>query len=127
MPTSFPSTASTRRFSVPPVPTDPYPAFNFLVEISGIAKGSFSEVSGLDSPIEVIEYRTGDAKENTVRKLVGLRKFSNITLKRGYTSDLSLWNWFDSVAQGNLRRAAGFITLLDVGGCPMCRFCAWGF
>jgi phage tail-like protein len=68
---------------MPPVRTHPYPAFNFLVEISGIAKGSFSEVSGLDSSIDVIEYRTGDAKANTVRKLVGLRKFSNITLKRG--------------------------------------------
>jgi hypothetical protein len=34
---------------MPPVRTDPYPAFNFLFEISGIAKGSFREVSGLDS------------------------------------------------------------------------------
>ena len=96
-----------------PARTDPYPAYNFLVEISGITKGSFCEVSGLDSCIDVIEYRTGDAKENTVRKLVGLRKFSNITLKRGYTSDLSLWNWYDSIAQGNLQRANGSITLLD--------------
>ena len=35
---------------MPPVRSDPYPAFNFLVEISGIAKGSFTEVWGLDSP-----------------------------------------------------------------------------
>jgi phage tail-like protein len=96
-----------------PVRTDPYPAFNFLVEIDGIGKGVFSEVSGLDSSIDVIEYRTGGSKENTVRKLPGLRKYTNITLKRGYTPDLSLWNWHQSVAQGNLRRANVTVTLLD--------------
>jgi phage tail-like protein len=98
---------------MPPVRTDPYPAYNFLVEIDGIAKGSFTEVSGLDCTTDVIEYREGNAPENTARKLVGLRKFTNIALKRGYTSDLSLWNWYDAVAQGNLHRATGSITLLD--------------
>src|SRR5262249_58887377 len=30
---------------------------------------------------------------STVRKLVGLHKYANITLKRGYMRDQSLWNW----------------------------------
>jgi phage tail-like protein len=100
---------------MPPVRTDPYPAHNFLFEIDGIAKGSFTEVSASIPrlSIDVIEYRDGDAPENTPRKLVGLRKFTNIILKRGYTSDESLWSWYDSVAQGNLQRANGSIILLD--------------
>jgi phage tail-like protein len=95
------------------VRTDPYPSLNFLVEIDGIGKGLFSEVSGLDSWIDAIEYRTGESKENTVRKLPGLQRFANLTLKRGYTPDVSLWNWYQSVAQGNLQRATVLITLLD--------------
>ena len=99
--------------------TDPYPSFNFLVEIDGIGKGLFSEVSGVNAAIEVIEYRTGEPKENTVRKLPGLSKYSNITLKRGLTSDLSLWNWILSVMQGNVRRVAVSITLLDESRNPV--------
>jgi phage tail-like protein len=106
-------------FVSPTTRTDPYPAFNFLVEIDGIGKGLFSEVSGLDATIEVIEYRTGEFKENTVRKLPGLSKYSNITLKRGLTSDLSLWQWLLSGIQGNVRRVTVVITLLDESRNPM--------
>jgi phage tail-like protein len=103
----------------PTTRTDPYPSFNFLVDIDGIGKGLFSEISGVDVTIEVIEYRTGESKENTVRKLPGLSKYSNITLKRGLTSDLSLWNWILSVMQGNVRRVAVSITLLDESRNPV--------
>jgi phage tail-like protein len=103
----------------PTTRTDACPAFNFLVEIDGIGKGLFSEVSGVDVTIEVIEYRTGESKESTVRKLPGLSKYSNITLKRGLTSDLSLWNWILTVIQGNVRRAAVSITLLDESRNPV--------
>ncbi len=97
---------------------DPYAGFNFVVAISGITddgrsiKGAFSEVSGLEAEIEVIEYRTG-AEEACVRKLPGLRKFSNITLKRGIVGDLALWNWMIRATKGHAYRADGFIILLD--------------
>ena len=97
----------------PTTRTDPYPAYNFEVEIDGIGKGSFSEVSGLNADIDAIEYRTGNSKENNVLKLPGLSKFTNITLKRGIVGDLSLWNWINSAMQGNIRRASVSITLLD--------------
>ena len=51
---------------------DPYANFNFLVEIDGIAKAAFEEVSGLSAEVDVIEYREGSDKAGTVRKLPGL-------------------------------------------------------
>ena len=73
----------------PPKRTDPYAVFNFRVEIDGIDVGSFTEVSGLDSETDVIEYRTGDMRMNSSVKLPGLTKYPNIVLKRGMTKDLS--------------------------------------
>jgi phage tail-like protein len=104
--------------------TDPYPAYNFLVEIDGISESGFSEVSGLEAEIEVIEYRNGSDSANTVRKLQGLQKFSNITLKRGFTADLSIWKWIDNALQGSVMRANISIILLDEARNPLMR---WNF
>ena len=101
----MPSNASTRK--------DPYGRFNFLLEIDGVTKAGFSEVSGLASETEVIEYREGNEKVNTPRKIPGLTKYTNITLKWGVTADKSLWNWYQTVIDGQVRRANGSIVLLD--------------
>jgi phage tail-like protein len=90
---------------------DPYKAFDFLVEIDGVARAGFSEVSGLESETAVIEYRTGN--EDVVRKLPGLTKFSNIVLRRGVSKDRELWDWRQTVVQGNTDRRNGSIVLLD--------------
>ncbi|HTL01590.1 MAG TPA: phage tail protein, partial [Vicinamibacterales bacterium] len=100
---------------------DPFGAFNFSVEIDGVTTTSFSEVSGLDAEIEPIEYRTGD-EDITVRKIPGLRKYSNITLKRGFTPDLSLWNWMKQGLAGKVMRANMSITLLDGARQPVLRW-----
>ena len=63
--------------------TNPYGAYNFLVEIDSVVSAGFSEVEGLGMEILYTEYRNGNDPVNNVRKLAGLRKFSNITLKRG--------------------------------------------
>jgi phage tail-like protein len=91
---------------------DPYKGFNFLVEIDGVALAAFSEVSGLESETEVIEYRTG-AETSTVRKLPGLTKHANLVLRRGVTQDAELWNWRKTVVDGNVDRRNGSIVLLD--------------
>src|SRR5215218_4990429 len=95
----------------PPQRNDPYKAFNFLVEIEGVARAAFSEVSGLESETAVIEYRTGD--DNVLRKLPGLTNFANITLRRGVTQDHELWDWRKSIVEGNPDRRNGSIVLLD--------------
>jgi phage tail-like protein len=95
----------------PPQRDDPFKAFAFLVEIDGVARAAFSEVSGLESETAVIEYRTGG--ENVVRKLPGLTKFGNIIIRRGVTQDADLWNWRKSVVEGSIDRRNGSIVLLD--------------
>ena len=100
---------------------DPFGAFNFLVEIDGVMKGSFSEVSGLDAEIDPIEYRTGD-EDITVRKIPGLRKYSNITLKRGLTLDHSLWDWMKQGLDGKVIRTTMSVTLLDEARQPVLRW-----
>jgi phage tail-like protein len=90
--------------------SDPYAAFNFLVEIDGVTVAGFSECSGLSTETGIIEYRNGD-ETNTVRKLPGLKKFANITLKRGYTTDKNLWQWRKKVMDGKTERQSGAIVL----------------
>jgi phage tail-like protein len=95
----------------PPQRNDPYKAFNFLVEIDGVARAAFSEVSGLESETAVIENRTGG--EYLTRKLPGLTKFANIVLRHGITQDRELWDWRQNIVDGNPDRRNGMIKLLD--------------
>ena len=74
--------------------------------------GAFTEVSGLELEIPPIEYRTG-AEDITVRKIPGLKKFTNITLKRGITGHIGFWNWIVEALNGKVRRTSGSIVLLD--------------
>ncbi|HEX8475992.1 MAG TPA: phage tail protein [Pyrinomonadaceae bacterium] len=83
--------------------TDPFASYNFRLEIDGITIAGFSEVTGLNSEQNVIEYREGD-EGLTPRKLPGLNKFGNITLKRGISADLQIYNWRKTVADGDITR-----------------------
>jgi phage tail-like protein len=101
---------------------DPFAAYNFIVEIDGIAKAGFSEVYGLAVEVEVVDYREGNEPSAAVRKLPGLVKYANITLKRGYTPDLALWKWMKSVVDGQAVRAGVAITLLNSQRQPAARW-----
>lgn len=90
---------------------DPYAAFNFVVDIQGMRAG-FSEVGGLTSEQDMIEYREGN-EDITNRKLPGLKKFTNINFKRGYTQSKDLWEWRKKVMEGQTERMSGTVTLLD--------------
>jgi phage tail-like protein len=92
---------------------DPYQQFNFLVEIDGVARAGFTECSGLTTDTDAIDYREGADKALNVRKLSGLRKYTNIVLKRGYTRDKSLWDWRKKVINGFTERRSADIILLD--------------
>jgi phage tail-like protein len=91
---------------------DPYVAFNYLIEISGIRVGGFNEVSGLDAEIEPVDYRNGD-EDFVARKLPGLKKFPNIVLKRGIIGDLDVFQWFQLGALGTVDRREGAVILRD--------------
>lgn len=102
---------------------DPYAGFNFLVEIDQETTAGFSEASGLTAESDVIEYRDG-REDITVRKLPGLKKFTNISLKRGFTADTALWDWRKMVMDGRTQRRSGTITLLNEERTPVLR---WNF
>lgn len=102
----------------PIIRIDPYGSYNFLVTVNGVSedgnavKGAFTEVSGLETEVSPIEYRNGN-EDITVRKIPGLKKFTNITLKRGVTGDIDFWNWIRTAMKGEVQRADGSIALLD--------------
>lgn len=102
---------------------DPYGNFNFLLEIDGIGQGAFQECSGFDSTIDVIEHREG-GENTTLRKLPGLTKYSNISLKWGMTEDRDLYDWHRKVVLGEIERKNGSIVLLDRKGEEVAR---WNF
>ena len=95
---------------------DPYRGFNFRLEIQGIDRGGFREASGLDSSQDPIEYREGNEKPLTARKLPGLNKYSNISLKWGTTDDASLWEWRKKAIDGKVERKDGSIILMNDAG-----------
>ncbi|MCI0487992.1 MAG: phage tail protein [Blastocatellia bacterium] len=82
---------------------DPFASFNFLLEIDGIVKAGFSECSVSSSESNVIEYREGN-EAITARKLPGLNKFGNVTLKRGISQDMDVFNWWKAVRDGDIVR-----------------------
>lgn len=102
---------------------DPFFNYNFLVELDGITRGTFQEVSGLDATTEPIEYREG-GQNTTVRKLPGLTKYGNIVLKRGVTSDTELYDWHRQTVLGVIDRRNGSIIVLDRQGGEVAR---WNF
>jgi phage tail-like protein len=83
----------------------PYVQFNFLVDIGTgdpmAVDGGFQDVSGLGSTVDIIEYRTGNSKENGPMKITGLNRVIDVTLRRGLIGSLGLHQWFDEVRNGS--------------------------
>ncbi len=101
---------------------DPYRAFNFQLEIDNVPLGAFSEVSGLTAEGDAVDYREGTDLQSNVRKLPGLRKYSNLTLKRGYTQDKSLWAWYANIVNGVSDRRNVTIVLMNESREPVLRW-----
>jgi phage tail-like protein len=83
----------------------PYAQFNFLVDLgTGQTDGpqaGFQECSGIGMEVDVVEYRNGNEKENGVRKLTGLARYPDVTLKRGVIGSLDLYQWLDEIRNGD--------------------------
>jgi phage tail-like protein len=83
----------------------PYGQFNFLVDLgTGQTDGpeaGFQEVGAIETSVDVIEYRNGNDRENSVRKITGLNKASDVTLKRGIIGSLNLYDWLNQVRDGD--------------------------
>lgn len=97
----------------------PLPAFYFKVEIGSIGEIAFKEVSGLDAEAQVIEYRHGNSPVFSTIKMPGIKKYSNIQLKKGvFVSDNKLFDWFNKIKMNTIQREAVTISLLDEEGNP---------
>jgi phage tail-like protein len=83
----------------------PYVQFNFLVDLgTGSTDGpdaGFQECSNIGMEVTVAEYRTGNEKENSVRKITGLNKATDVTLKRGVIGSLNLYQWLNEIRNGD--------------------------
>jgi len=83
----------------------PYAQFNFLVDLgTGTTDGpqaGFQECSEIAMSVDVIEYRNGNERENGVRKLTGLARYPDVTLRRGIIGSLDLYQWLNDIRDGN--------------------------
>ena len=95
----------------------PHGKFNYKVEIDGLEAGGFSEVTGFDASIDVIEYREGDMTQTPI-KIPGLKKYGNITLKQGLGDSMVRYEWMTAGLEGDVERKTLTITLLDIAGSP---------
>lgn len=91
----------------------PLPVFHFRVDWQG-AQMAFSEVSGLEMEAEVIEYRDGLSPTYSTVKMPGLKKYTNITLKRGiYAGNNEFAEWFKTITLNTVQRRDMVISLLN--------------
>jgi phage tail-like protein len=96
----------------------PLPKFYFSVSIDGKVM-PFQEVSGLDTETQIIEYRAGNSKTFSTIKMPGIKKFGNVTLKKGvFAKDNAIFDWYKGIEMNLIKRAAVTISLLDQGGAP---------
>jgi phage tail-like protein len=109
---------------------NPYGAFNYIVSLGGDQGdggegniiGGFSDVSGLGYEVSYSEYRNGNERVNTVRKVPNTYKNDDVTLKRGLVGSTDLFDWLKSVREGNIDRRNVNITLLDEAREPVAVF-----
>ena len=91
---------------------DPLLGFNFLLEIEGAIAGYFTECTGVGSEHEIVEHKVVDKTgKEIVRKIPGRLTWTDVTLKRGITSNLEIWKWREFVVKGDMQAARHPITI----------------
>jgi len=112
---------------MPTLRDNPYGAFNFLVSLGGDqgdgaegqVVGGFSDVSGLGTDIQYAEYRNGNERFNTVRKVPNTHTVDDVTLKRGLVGSADLFEWMKTVRDGTADTRQVTITVLDEARNPV--------
>ncbi|MDX1616124.1 MAG: phage tail protein [Candidatus Promineifilaceae bacterium] len=106
---------------------DPLVSAYFAIDLAGGASGFFTEVSGLGSETEIVEMKImGENNTEIVRKIPGRLKWGDITLKRGITTNMDMWDWRKMVEDGDVvgARKNGSIMMFDQEGTEVAR---WNF
>ena len=105
----------------------PLIGFHFSLELQGKVKGYFTECSGIGSEHEVAEHKVvSPSGQQIVMKIPGRLKWNDITLKKGITSAMDIWDWRKQVEDGQVEaaRCNGSITMLDQTLSPVAQ---WDF
>jgi phage tail-like protein len=103
--------------------TEAYPSCRFYVMIDGIMQGVFTEISGLQMEMDVMDYQEG-GNNGFVHRLPGFTKVTNLTLKRGMTSTNDFYRWCADIASGKFTRRNVSVVMYDAGGTELMR---WNF
>jgi phage tail-like protein len=106
---------------------DPLVSAFFTIDFGGSVKGAFRECTGLGSENEVVEYKaSGDKGKFVMKKVPGRMKWNNITLKRGITNAMDMWQWRKQVEEGKVEAARknGSIVMYNQSNEPIAR---WDF
>ncbi len=104
---------------------NPLVGFHFSVEVQGVVTGFFTECTGLGAEHEVIEHKVvTEQGQEILMKIPGRLKWEDITLKRGITSAMDIWDWRKQVEDGNVADARhdGSITMYDQELNPVARW-----
>jgi phage tail-like protein len=104
---------------------DPLVGFHYGIEVQDKVKGYFTECSGLGSEHEIIEHKVVTEKgKELVFKVPGRLKWENVTLKRGITDSMDIWDWRKEVENGKVddNRRDGSVTMYNQKGDPMARW-----
>jgi phage tail-like protein len=98
--------------------TWPLPKFYFEVDLgSELKKVAFQEVSGMDVATQIIEYRASNSKLFSTEKMPGIKKYGNVTMKRGvFVNDNSFWKWHEEIKMNTIKRRTVMIKLFDEDG-----------
>ena len=83
---------------------DPLVAFKFGLEIEGKLSGLFTNVGGIGSETEVISQKVQNSEtgEDMIQQIPGRLSWTPITLKRGVTSSMDIWEWRQLVVEGKI-------------------------
>ncbi|MCW3072050.1 MAG: T4-like virus tail tube protein gp19 [Bacteroidetes bacterium] len=97
--------------------TWPMPKFRFEVDLGDLKGVAFQEVSGMDVENQVIEYRKSNSPQFSTEKMPGIKKYGNVTMKRGvFVNDNTFWKWHAEITMNTVKRRTVLIKLLDESG-----------
>jgi phage tail-like protein len=105
------------------MPVETYPTCRFYVKIGGETQGVFTEVSGLQVELEVMDYREG-GNNSFIHRLPGFAKVSTLSLKRGIVRKNDFYTWFKQIADGQFVSKNVSVIMYNVDGSPVM---TWNF
>jgi|SRR3954469_16797287 phage tail-like protein len=105
-------------------PNDALTAARFSITIDGYEIASFSELQGITTEVEPVDFLESTDKEVVFKKLPGKRKPPTIVLKRGKNTSMELWAWHEAVLQGNIvaARKSCSLVMYNYDGAPVARY-----